>query len=72
MKAFIVTVVLGLASTGAFAQDISMCTNSGFSVRCCKQSLAKHGPFGSAYGQAKAARESDMQKCMAAETAKKK
>lgn len=64
MRVFLISAFV-LASTGAFAQDISMCTNNGFSVKCCKQSLAKHGPFGTAQGQAKALREADMQKCMA-------
>ncbi len=68
MRAFLM-IAFALVSTVVFAQDISMCTNSGASVRCCKQSLAKHGPFGTATGQAKLNREADMQKCMAGEPA---
>ncbi len=47
----------------ASAQDLSMCTAS-FPVACCKESYAKHGPFGTATGAAKQAREFDMRVCV--------
>src|SRR5258705_13738220 len=64
MRTILIT-AFALASTGAFAQDLSMCTNLGNSVKCCKQSYDKYGAFGTAYGQAKAMRQADMAKCMA-------
>ncbi|QJS41058.1 hypothetical protein [Bradyrhizobium diazoefficiens] len=40
-----------------------MCTTAGFPLTCCKESYAKHGPFGTSYGAAKAARDADMVAC---------
>ncbi|KJC37550.1 hypothetical protein UP06_29405 [Bradyrhizobium sp. LTSP857] len=71
MRTILITTFV-LASSGAFAQDLSMCTSLGNSVRCCRQSVAEHGAFGSSFGQSKANRQADMAACMAAENGKKK
>ena len=47
----------------ASAQDLSQCTAS-FPLACCKQSYAKHGPFGSLTGAAQEARNYDMRVCV--------
>ena len=50
----------------AVAQDhLALCTSAGLPVTCCKESYAKHGPFGTARGPAKQAREADMAACQA-------
>jgi hypothetical protein len=72
MRTVLIFAFVCLISTASFSQDLSMCTNRGNSVKCCRQSLAKYGAFGSAFGQTKANREADMTACMAGENAKKK
>ncbi|GAB9155359.1 hypothetical protein BDS110ZK25_53430 [Bradyrhizobium diazoefficiens] len=58
---------LGLVSsaprTASAQSHLSMCTTAGFPLTCCKESYAKHGPFGTSYGAAKAARDADMVAC---------
>lgn len=57
---------VSLASRTASAQShLAVCTTGGFPLTCCKESYAKHGPFGTAYGAAKAARDADMAACQA-------
>lgn len=51
--------------TASAQSHLAVCTSAGFPLTCCKESYAKHGPFGSAYGAAKAAREADMAACQA-------
>lgn len=50
-------------AAGVFAQDLSVCTST-FPVACCKESYAKHGPFGTLSGSARRARGSDMRACV--------
>lgn len=57
---------VSVAPRAASAQShLAACTSAGFPLTCCKESYAKHGPFGTAYGAAKAAREADMAACQA-------
>ena len=67
---FLLITAFALFSTGAFAQDLSMCTSGGNSVKCCKESVAKYGPFGSVHGKGKRDRLADIQACMAHEAKK--
>lgn len=66
MKVLLI-VSFALASTGAFAQDLSMCLGSGYSEKCCKQSFAKYGAFGQAHGDTKQARLAGLEACKAKE-----
>ncbi len=43
--------------------DLSQCTSQGFPAKCCRQSVAQFGPFGSSYGDAKERRRAALQAC---------
>lgn len=69
MKTILISAFV-LISTGAFAQDLSMCTGSGYSEKCCRQSFAKYGAFGQAHGNTKQARLAGLEACKAREAKK--
>lgn len=61
---------LPILATAASAQDLSVCTST-FPLACCKESYAKHGPFGTLHGAARRARDADMRACIARLESKK-